>query len=239
MTQETEQKIEKILISDAQYVDQFSKRYGKSYNRLKKRDPCNESTLLSRPELLGIIERIKTKDFEKERMYKALIAGLFLSGFRVTELLSLKADQIGNENLYLNVWNAPTLKRRSSKIPKRAIFILKKYDHAFIQYFMDWVDEIKRRQNLLNTELRLFKISPARAWQICFKYTKKYSHYFRHLRTVDLLKTYKLSMPMLQKWMGWKELTTAKNYSHFVNQDLLDEILFKAGLQEGKQENGA
>lgn len=200
------------------------KESGKVIIRKKKRRASDEDKLLSRNEILTMIENIPANigKFEKKGlMYRALIAMLYLTGARISELITIKKNQFEYAESrgikYLIINNVPTLKRRDKFF--RPFFLRKDFEEPFIRHVRVWLDE------LFNEDQLLFPFNSSRAWQIVEKYTGKYDHYFRHVRSIDLVRYYGFNSYWLQRWHGWKKLQSGEAYVHLVGQDLKDMIL--------------
>jgi len=194
--------------------------------RRKKRGANLNAKVLSRNEILAMIKNIPDKmgGFQnKGKMYKAMISLLYMTGARINELLTLKKSQFeftedqetGMKYLVIN--NIPTLKRKV-KFP-RSQFMRKDIEGNFIDFVKVWMNE------LTSDDALLFPIKDSRAWQIVFKYTGMFPHYFRHVRNIDLVRLYGFNSFWLQRWNGWSKLQSSESYVNLVGEDLKNKIL--------------
>lgn len=201
------------------------KNRGIIIHRKKKRKSKESVKLLSRGEILSFIDKIpeahgnfKTRGL----MYRALVSLIYLTGARVSELLTLKKEQLEftcteKENQkYLIINNVPTLKRKEKIF--RALFLRKDFEDPFIKHLLAWLPEVLQEE-------KIFNINSSRAYQIIFKYTGMYPHYFRHVRNTDLVRYYGLNSHYLRAWNGWKSIRSSEFYVSLANEDLKDRIL--------------
>ncbi len=202
------------------------KSSGRTIVRRKKRKIEDVGKLLSRSEILALIDKIPieiARFGKKGLMYRALIALLYLTGARINELLTLKKSQFEfmahpkTGIKYMVVSNIPTLKRKTPH--PRTQFMRKDIEEKFINHVKVWMNELTAEDAIL------FPIKASRAWQIVFKYTGMFDHYFRHVRNGDLIKLYGFSSYWLQRWNGWARITTGEKYVHLIAEDLKEMIL--------------
>jgi len=195
--------------------------------RKKKRKVSDEEKVMSRQEILSLIEKIP-KDiarFEnKGLMYRTLIALLYLTGARISELLTVKKNQFeyafDRGVKYLIINNVPTLKSRSKSESKyRPFFLRKDFEEPFINHVRAWLNE------LISDDELVFKINPSRSHQIVKEYTGKFPHYFRHVRSIDLVRYYGFNSYWLQRWHGWARINSAEAYVKLLGEDLKDHVL--------------
>jgi integrase len=194
--------------------------------RQKKRKTKEMNNLLSRQEILSMIERIPVNVGKFEGvglMYRALISLLYLTGARINELLTIKKSQFefttepktGLQILVIN--NVPTLKRGEKHY--RPFFLRRDFEEGFLKHVT------ARLAELATDDAMVFPIHSSRAWQIVKQYTGGYNHYFRHVRNTDLVRYYGFSSHFLQKWNGWKDAKSGDFYVNLANQDLKDKVM--------------
>lgn len=218
---------EKRSEDDSRGYDKIKiKSSGRVIKRKKKRKANENAKVLSRNEILAMINKIpdgKANFSDKGMMYRALISLLYLTGARINEVLTIKKSQFEFTQdqktgiKYMIVSNIPTLKRKGKHL--RSQFMRKDFEHDFIVHVKKWIDELATEDALL------FPISDSRAYQIVLKYTEMYPHYFRHVRNIDLVRHYGFNSYWLQRWNGWKKISSSEAYVHLVAQDLKEKIL--------------
>jgi len=178
--------------------------------------------------------------------YRALIAFLYLTGCRVSEVVKYKknpqpkkkgmppkddsriiGEPIRKKHVELRdnhiiVLTVRTLKQRKLKqyrnipIPKNTL------ENSFIKEFMAYYDSIT------DPETYLFNFTRVRAWQILQK-SNLFCHWLRHARTTHLVQDYDFSVPQLQQFFGWTKADTPTHYVHLNVKNLLDKMLNSDG----------
>lgn len=168
--------------------------------------------LPTREHLLRIIQKINSQNPTRD---KALLALNYLTGARVSELLSIKRKQIEKVSKadveFLIIHNVKVLKRR--KDIHRTILIPVKKEKDFLLLALEHI-------NKTGDEEKLFDITRQRAWQITKNKTGYFNHFFRHLRTTHLVTDYNFSAHELQKFFGWASSKMADAYAHLDVEDI-------------------
>lgn len=188
----------------------------------KKRDP-KQMPLISRVQLIDIIKRCKT------RREAALLAALYLTGARISELLELRAEQFQKGEIkgeqFLSVKNIRTAKRREGKKEFRELYIHYRSEKEFVDILVGYVNTCWEKE-------RPFAFSRQRADQIVKRNTVGKidlpglekgltCHYFRHMRNTDLLNIYpNVRIEDLQVFNGWKDLRAGAFYVHRSGRDV-------------------
>ena len=190
-----------------------------------------------------ILEAINKQELPK---YRALIAFLYLTGCRVSEVVKYKKNPAKNKGLLADTGNpgiigepirkkhvelrdnhiivltVRTLKQRKLKqyrnipIPKNTL------ENPFLAEFLAYYETIT------DPETFLFDFTRIRAWQILQK-SDIFCHWLRHARTTHLVQDYDFSVPQLQQFFGWTKADTPTHYVHLNVQNLLDKMLNSAG----------
>ena len=131
---------------------------------------------------------------------QALIAMLYLSGARVSEILRLTPADVNVFESEIMIF-MPTLKKRD--IVKRPIFF--KRDAPFLDYFVKFFEERKEQSSL-------FWITRQRSNYYIKKVNTMISaHAFRHNRAQRFADGGAPSS-QIKAWMGWSGWTTAEHY---------------------------
>jgi len=165
--------------------------------------------LPSRAELLLLIRRI-----ENPRT-RCLLSLEYLTGARVSELLSIKRIQIekkvivGQDFIQLN--QVKVLKRRRPF--KRTVIIPIGKEREFLVFVIDYI-------NKLAPDDLLFDFTRQWAWKLIKRHTGHYNHFWRHLRATHLTTDYGLTGQELRHFFGWASSKMADNYSHLNVTDI-------------------
>lgn len=176
---------------------------------------------------LPIIKRddlIKTLNNNPDTQNNALISILYLTGGRITEILSLTKEQIewddNNPNdPLLIIKNRPILKKKKygKEIPKHSVPIHVKQEPDLCQHIKNYAE------NAL-VQAKLFDFNRQKATIIIQKTLGKqyFIHWLRHSRVTDLFLRKKLPEQVIVKWMGWSDSRQFQNYSHIKTQELAE-----------------
>jgi integrase len=165
--------------------------------KIAPRDP------MTLPEIQDMIARAKCQ------RDKALIAMLYLSGQRITEILKLTRGNIMVDPSRPDIIIVSFLiqKRRdngSPLIPRHRLPL--GLNLPFMDEFLKWAN------NFSEPSSRLFSITRQHAWEIVKKLNPNtYPHFFRHTR-LSMLAESGASGPELMIWAGWSDLRPAGNY---------------------------
>jgi len=147
--------------------------------------------------------------------HKGIIAGLFLTGCRVSELIMLE-----RKNVRLNVHpklilieNAPVIKRYSRKLKKRFVehrtFPINK-DEPLVPYFLEYVESKKgklypfSRTSIYYQVQKVGKILNEDVPFSNIHSSQLYPHWFRAQRARQLRAEYGFTDEELRDWFGWK-----------------------------------
>lgn len=183
---------------------------------LKKRKVA-EAELMTKHELIK-----KIKDIQNDT-HRAFFALLYLTGARVSELLStLKLKNFDIQKIsgrdFLIVANIPTLKRREAA--PRTIPINMEIEYDLVNCIVRYLEFREpthilfpyKRRYMYNLSIRYFgkQISP---------------HYFRHLRNTHLAADYGLDGFHLKQFNNWASVKSADFYIHLNPKDLAKRMV--------------
>lgn len=188
--------------------------------------------ILSREE---VMELIKVSPHIRN---KAIIAILFETGMRASELLGMKLDEIEFFEDYCEFVC-------DGKSGKRPVVLVKSYP-----YFMQWIDWLKRNKHKINKQyqnnvwITIGKLKgqigePLNKGSLLFmiKYAAKktgiqkriWTHGFRHSSATDFAKQGYNETELRLKY-GWTETSNIpSNYTHYKHDELKNKILNRSG----------
>jgi len=137
---------------------------------------------------------------------KALIATLFETGGRISEVLALRTSNFRISPERTLVTGMIVVKNKTPTT--RGTFSVKRFEPLY-SIMVDW---IKSRNGLL------FDITPTRAYQIVSKIGDRlgihlYDHWFRAQRASQLADEYDFTLHELLQWFSWKDYRTALRYA--------------------------
>jgi len=185
------------------------------------------------------------KQYKLKKRNAALIAMLYLTGARISELVGMKhesefivepitKEQITqytkNNELIFRIANLPVLKHRTDVtydiesqkdrkiVPRRTIDLIYKYEKEFIDIILDWLKEVKPGEPI-------FPIGREMARQTCYKFHRKYNHFWRHLRATHMMNDYGFTSLHLKQYFGWASAKMAEKYSHLDTNTLLESMI--------------
>lgn len=146
----------------------------------------------------------ETKDMierAKSLRNKAMIALLYLTGARISEILSVKReDFVVDEKKKMIIVNISVEKRGENWVHS----VPMGFNAPFMTYIARWLDA--------NNSGLLFPIGRIRAWRIVHQLNSDvWPHAFRRNRGNRLIDK-GASPHELMTWMGWKSISTADNY---------------------------
>ena len=189
---------------------------------VKKDTETKELEVLGKQDLTKTIEIVKQgirKYLSKEEVnellstvpagsYKMLLSTMWMTGLRVTEIISIRKQDINwNDNLMRVRW----LKNR--KFYERIIPVKRELKELLQLYTMK-----------LKAEDIIFPISRQRVWQICKKYDKRiHPHTLRHCFAVNCLKN-GMSIVVLSRLLGHSNINTTMEYLRIVPLDQAKEL---------------
>lgn len=184
----------------------------------KKRDP-NQMDLINQRELINRIKNMETPGGLRDQ---ALVAFLYLTGARVSEVVSqVKKEQIIAEKIegiwHIVVYNVPVLKRR--KLIKRTIPILvTKKEHEIVEFLARYL------QSQVSETDYLWDFKRNWAGQIVRSGTGLFPHFLRHLRLTHLVTEYSFGAPELTQFTGWTDFRPATHYVHLDWKNIAKKI---------------
>ena len=154
---------------------------------------CNDTNYYRKPDLL------RDRD-------KALIATLFETGGRISEVLAL--DKRNFKILPERVLVTGMIVLKNDVPTTRGTFSVKRFE-PLCPIMVDWIKQCNSP---------LFNITPTRAWQIMNELgnrvgTHIYDHWFRAQRASQLASEYDFTLHELLEWFSWKDIRTALRYA--------------------------
>ena len=177
------------------------------------RKKISEMDMLSKPQIINIIRR------EKLPRNRALIAMLYLTGARISEVLQVKRGDIWAEEVFgkkFIVIKMRTLKKRD-RTEHRNIPISVETDRDVLKYLIRWANENK------SPEALLFTIGRQWAWRIMNKHGL-FNHYWRHCRNTHLVTKRGFTDQELVKFNGWASANSASIYTHLNWKDIAKKL---------------
>ena len=177
--------------------------------------------IISRNELEYHISMVNTIKATRD---KALLAFLFLTGARISEIVrSIRKYDLNIEmhksEKFLVIYNVKCLKRKPGNIATRNIPINIEREKQFLKFVFAYTKELK-------PEEYLFKFSRQAAYNVVRKFRDElFPHYFRHLRLTDLTTLYGFNSAELRQFTGWTDDKPAAHYVHLNWRDTADKML--------------
>lgn len=160
--------------------------------------------------LLGIVK--------KARYYrdKALIATLFETGGRVSEVLMLRNRNFDFSNkTFIIVKGMPLVKRKEMGAFRS--FPIRR-DDPLVPYLEDWVKRFERDD-------KIFSINRTRVFQIVRAIGPDlYPHWFRAQRASQLAEEYGFGVLELMEFFAWKSMVAAARYAHLGYKTLAERM---------------
>jgi len=200
----------------------------KPNERLKRQraggDP--DVSMMSRQELLYHISDLPLK-------YQALVAFLYLTGCRVSELVGNKSRDYPRKPIFrhqvertffnnvpiLMIKDVPVLKRKSNMT--RNVPVVIEREKPFVDILLAYIKN-------MGMDDVLFPMTRQTAWKIVNKQLGLWPHYFRHLRNTHLTREYGLSGHELKNFNGWASAMMADNYVHLNWRDIASKMIQKS-----------
>jgi len=175
-----------------------------------------DGDIIPRAQLLFLI---KNYDGYKNIRDRALVAFLYLTGARISEVVrQIKKYQLEIKDLdgtqYLVIANVNCLKRKEGNEAKRNIPINIDKEMSFLKYIFEWVDELAEEECI-------FPISRQTAHNILIRMDENmWPHLMRHLRLTHLTTDYGFSAGELKNLTGWSNTSPADSYIHLNWMDI-------------------
>ena len=143
---------------------------------------------------------------------KALIALVYLSAGRISEVLKLMPEDVTvkDDFMVVNLWTA----KRKKGVKTRKVPV--PLTHPLLKYFVLWFQQVKRNQPIFHNLYDPSKpISRVQAWKI-LKRAKAdmWLHLLRHIRLSELVEKYNFDPFRLQQFAGWSDVKPASFYVH-------------------------
>jgi len=196
-----------------------------------------------------IISLAKKLELARDR---ALYSATFLTGGRISEVLSLECDNFIVDEDFVCVRDMPLLKRydkvgswieRVDKPPDnvlRRLFVRDEKTGTWYRQRYNTKRKVERRPDFYFPRAeplvpilidwldrvgsgRLFDIGRVRAWQI-FNKIGIYPHWLRAQRASCLISFWGFTMEEMMEWMGWEELSTARRYGKMGGRRLAEKF---------------
>ncbi len=175
-------------------------------HKFSKRSVMDVSHFCGWAELRRLIEKCET-DIER-----ALVATLFLTGSRATEILTLTCKQFTERTKSILIEGVTVLKQKEAANSYRQVLIWKTDQNQFlVEHMMKWVEHIG--------EGKLFWFKYDKLYKIIINIDKTwYPHRFRAERASQLAtKTGIKTILLLMKWFGW---TSEKMPAHYAKMSI-------------------
>jgi len=152
------------------------------------------------------------------KMLQALIATLFETGGRVSEVLKLRRGNfdLGSDSSLAIVKAMPVLKRKPETSTDRTIPI--KRSDPLWPYIEAWLED-KKPDDIL------FDISRSKVWGLLKEIDEElYPHWFRAQRASQLAFEYGWDASRLSEFFAWKHFPTALKYARRGYKGLAEEM---------------
>lgn len=143
---------------------------------------------------------------------KALIAMIYLTGARISEVLALKPEDITVEGEFMVVTLRTKKKRRGVLIRKVPVSL--RENRELVTVFADWFKWVRQDQPIFYSERDPAKpIGQIWAWKILKRACPDmWLHLLRHIRLSELAT--KLNPFELMAYAGWTDVRPAMTYVH-------------------------
>ena len=211
-----------------------NKEYDKPHvdlNYQVKKRRVHEETIMTKEALTEVINNIPHDET------RAIVAFLYLTGWRISEALSIKKQQVEmKDNGTIIINEVKVLKRRpneqTGEFPKRTVVITKN-EMAYWWIVKDYMGNRPNDRPIfafanIEEDIVRKKVLPdnprKRAWYLIHKYTNYFPHYWRHLRVTHLFKYTGMRDTQIQHYMGWSSPAMLSVYGHFSTKDIEEEL---------------
>lgn len=169
------------------------------------------------------IKRRLTRE-EQQMRNKALIAMLYLSGRRISEIVGLEAyEGLTTNNIVVGKIGERQVLRFKVRILKKQSEVWRwknlLMNDPFMKYLLAWLRYLKAK----DYNGRVFAITRTRAWQIMVELDSHiWNHWFRHQRLSHLSDT--MDEFELREFAEWSSLDPALDYIHRAPKRALDKV---------------
>jgi len=159
--------------------------------------------------LSSMVERCPTK------IEKGLIATLFETGGRASEVLSLEGAQFHDKGKYILITGMLVLKQRDIGQSYRQVAMMK--SDALVKPMMDWVGEVGEGKLFSYGYDWLYKqvIGADKDW---------WPHRFRGERASQLAVEHDFGVLNLMRWFGWTSEHMAAHYAKMSVKELVEKM---------------
>jgi len=170
-----------------------------------------------RNDILSVYEVKDMIEKANHEYMRCIISLLYLYGMRISEVLSLKKEDIRFDEYYLYCRIRVSKRQRKSKseqIPYRHTIPVN-VKHQFIHYIIDHWYNIDEGNYLFESRINSNEHIDRRTVALYLERLNKsvYPHLFRHTRATRLAEA-GASASQLQAWFGWSDMRPATVYVH-------------------------
>jgi len=185
---------------------------------------------LSEEEIQKLFDAANKNNSYRGVRNKVMLSLLYASGMRVSELVSMKLDQIRFDTGFVSIIGKGS-KERMVPVPQRVIELIRFYIDKVYNKLLP--KELRNEKNVylfpVGYQKKIKPISRQQFWSILKKIiikagiTKNISpHTLRHSLATHLLKK-GVNIRLLQVLLGHEQLTTVQIYTHLENSHLREE----------------
>jgi integrase len=174
--------------------------------------------LVTREEAIALVEKADSSET------KALVSILYLSGARISEVMTLRRKDCWTDEKYLWI-RFKTLKDRKTKVivserhnffelptPEKENFFVKKIIEFVTESFSDMDKDIGKDKLIFFSDLDNSESRRNRAWRLLKKLDETlWAHLFRHTRATSLANKGATEARMMG-WFGWTDPRATTTY---------------------------
>jgi integrase len=142
-----------------------------------------------------------------------LLAGLFGTGARLNEFLSLRKKDITTSDDGIVRVILPTFKNPNTHA--RTIHLHPKHEAWIIKPIIERADRLQGPEELLLQKSGRWVQKKCKFW------FHKHPHFFRHCRATYNYNFWNMRDVEVQKFMGWSDTQMAATYTHLTENDML------------------
>lgn len=163
-------------------------------------------------------------------MYEAFIYTLYLTGGRISEVLTLRVkDILVDENKEWLEFILPTKKSRKNDEPIRSIpiYLKDKENKQFLDPIIKWYDYVVNKienDSSLNDTLRLYPIDRFQGYYACKVGIGSNPHFERKIFITQKATRNNMSIPKLQKLSGHKSAGNLVYYLNVGTDDIKEDL---------------